>query len=578
MSPRDLPPIDDITAWYVDGLVLTLTPDGGASYQVDLTGWPGSQTIREEAIAAVQSLCSPDAGGRGRTPDSGWLSKSTQQRHLARVRQLLRWCEDNEIDSLAKFTPDRWDAFTQEKRAVLSKRTFGEYVLVWRSFLAASVAPGQTFLATRGRVPLHGEGPSEDHYTVAEMKAIDAIASRVLTNAKTRIQRAYKRIEEALAADEPTVAQQDIIDLWNNRIPNRERGHVLRQFSVSLGGLEPVTGPPRCAEQHFMLTPAEVTAAAALIAVRTGWNRSVIEEVGLGSLAAAVAEDESVTTVPTDKRRRKARRHSLNTLSGNSAAGRAWALVVDATEPTRRYLAHHNRPSDRLLLTAASTRKGSKKVHERVRAGLPREPQKHAVAWMPPGVTLDLPKVRRTRLTVISPAPVHNTPEVWRRDYLEGNEEYRREKAQQSAQAHERLRARAREEVEMTLLDDKAVPAEIADGSHDVATAACRDFSQHPLTGLPCQESFLDCLKCSNAVATRRHLPRLTLLHQTLQDRRGYLSEVAWATFAGHHQRLEVLLFERARLTDATYRQHLQGATPQDRLHVAEVLDGRLDV
>jgi hypothetical protein len=51
----------------------------------------------------------------------------------------------------------------------------------------------------------------------------------------------------------------------------------------------------------------------------------------------------------------------------------------------------------------------------------------------------------------------------------------------------------------------------LADGALDTATGACLDFTNNPFgtPGQPCTASFLDCLACSNAVATRRHLPRL---------------------------------------------------------------------
>lgn len=581
MSPRDLPPIDDIDEWYVDDLTFILTPDGDEPYTVDFTDWPGSVTIRTEAIAAVRSLCSPDTdgdGARGRREGSGWLTKSTQTTRLARVRSLLAWCETQGIESMSEFTAEHWEAFQAEKRKSLNAYNFAQYILGWRSFVAASPAPAKTFLSTRGRVPNATRPPSEDHYTVAQIKDIERAALRTVTNAVSRVQRTYGVIHETLLNEAPGAAQRRVVGLWHNDVPDRRSGGAADKIARVVGPAEPRTGQRRYLEHFFMLTPDEVTAAVALIAIRTGWNLSVLHSATTGSLNAAVTEAETVVTVATDKRRRKSRRHSVNVLVGNSAAGRAWSLVMDATEPTRQYLTHHGKPSDRLFLRASDTRGAADKPHERVRAGVPDEPGRVAASWMPPGLALDMPKVRRSVLTVTNPGPVHNTPETWRRNYLEGNEDYRWEVQQRAAQGHERLRARAREEVEMVLLDDADAPVEIADGSHDVATGACRDINRHPLTGLPCQESFLDCLKCANAVAVPRHLPRLVLLHQTLKDRSGAASEAAWRRYAGHYLRLEALLFDRARLTETTYRQHLQAATNQDRRYVAEVLEGRLDV
>ena len=60
----------------------------------------------------------------------------------------------------------------------------------------------------------------------------------------------------------------------------------------------------------------------------------------------------------------------------------------------------------------------------------------------------------------------------------------------------------------------------LADGALDTATGACLDFTNSPsgLPGQPCTASFLDCLVCPNAIATRRHLPRLAWLHQAARD------------------------------------------------------------
>jgi hypothetical protein len=60
----------------------------------------------------------------------------------------------------------------------------------------------------------------------------------------------------------------------------------------------------------------------------------------------------------------------------------------------------------------------------------------------------------------------------------------------------------------------------LADGALDTATGACLDFTNSPSgqPGQPCTASLLDSLACSNAVATRRHLPRLAWLHRALDE------------------------------------------------------------
>src|SRR5260370_16198657 len=63
----------------------------------------------------------------------------------------------------------------------------------------------------------------------------------------------------------------------------------------------------------------------------------------------------------------------------------------------------------------------------------------------------------------------------------------------------------------------------LADSRLDTVTGACLDYSDSPFNspGQPCTASFLDSLACRNAVATRRHLPRLAWLHRAPDELRG---------------------------------------------------------
>ena len=67
-----------------------------------------------------------------------------------------------------------------------------------------------------------------------------------------------------------------------------------------------------------------------------------------------------------------------------------------------------------------------------------------------------------------------------------------------------------------------------ADGELDTAWSACTDHDQHPTTGKPCRESFLDCFHCGNCLVTRDHLPRLLGLLDAFATRRQQLSEADW--------------------------------------------------
>jgi hypothetical protein len=75
---------------------------------------------------------------------------------------------------------------------------------------------------------------------------------------------------------------------------------------------------------------------------------------------------------------------------------------------------------------------------------------------------------------------------------------------------------------------------QVRDGQDPAGTRAegpwssCADPQAHPVTGKPCQASFLDCFHCGNCVITRDHLPRLVALENALASRRQQLAEDQW--------------------------------------------------
>ena len=112
-------------------------------------------------------------------------------------------------------------------------------------------------------------------------------------------------------------------------------------------------------------------------------------------------------------------------------------------------------------------------------------------------------------------------------------------------------------------------------GVLDTATGACLDFTNSPSgpPGQPCTASFLDCLACPNAVATRRHLPRLAWLHRALDELRATATPAAWGRdWQAHFLRLTTLLEDN---TTATERQAAaRAASDGDRELIAGLLSG----
>ncbi len=111
----------------------------------------------------------------------------------------------------------------------------------------------------------------------------------------------------------------------------------------------------------------------------------------------------------------------------------------------------------------------------------------------------------------------------------------------------------------------------LADSRLDTVTGACLDYSDSPFNspGQPCTASFLDSLACRNAVATRRHLPRLAWLHRAPDELRGTVDAAVraqdWRT---HFLQLTALLEDNTTTAerDAAARAVLRllGMSPKD--------------
>jgi hypothetical protein len=67
-----------------------------------------------------------------------------------------------------------------------------------------------------------------------------------------------------------------------------------------------------------------------------------------------------------------------------------------------------------------------------------------------------------------------------------------------------------------------------AAGELDTLVSSCLDIHHHPRTGGPCSDSFLTCLRCTNALVAERHLPMLYALLDLLQDQLDRLGVDDW--------------------------------------------------
>lgn len=553
-------------------LTLRWTPDGTtASQSLDLSGWVAGQVMRQEALSAF---------GRLTADDGDWRSPGTVATHLRRVRRLVEWCGAHGVDSFADLDMECLSAYLDDLGGRISTKSFFHHRGTLRVFLVSVPERSNTlrmWLNERWGSAPEGEAPL-DYYTRAEFAAIEQAAVATVSRARSRVQRFAAHIQRI--EDNDTQGRKDEVraSLWAGVAP------TTKTRKYWLGDPSPAAGAVMWSH-FFTLTPDEVVAAAVLLVCRNGWNLSPLLKMSVGSTMAGTGEDQGIFVVDLDKARRGARRHSQLVLvdDGLASDGAAWIQVVEATQPGRDWLRSQGVVTDDLLVFSSQAKasdgghRGSRTLCGPVRHGLPRDALRSRPSWVPDGLSIDFPALRRTHQTLIRRQPNQNTLSTHIERYLAANPEVRAEIDQDIAEGQaERLR-RAEETVTLRVSDLSEVAPEVADGSLDTATAACRNIDLHPLTGEPCTDSFFACLRCRNAVATERHLPRLALLHKALEDRRTTMSEGGWERWRDDYVALTVFLFHSARLSPDAYRQHLASASGADAENVRALLNGDLD-
>jgi hypothetical protein len=198
--------------------------------------------------------------------------------------------------------------------------------------------------------------------------------------------------------------------------------------------------------------------------------------------------------------------------------------------------------------------------------------------WVPDGLHVDFQVLHRTYQIVAERAPAHNTRNTHVQAYLAKNPDARAEAHVTARNGFAELVTTAHQRLALRISDESEVSDEVNAGSKDTATVACADITHHPITGEVCRDNFLMCLACDNAIATARHIPRLALLHQALEDLRSTLASKGWERWREHYLRLHAFLVIEVNLDEASIREAANRATRADRMHVSRALGGTYDV
>jgi hypothetical protein len=552
-----------------DGLVvLAANSDGTETFRYDLRRLPGAEQLRRELAAVISGLS--NEGGR-------WRSMQTVRSSTATVSYFLRWLErtDRQLVSLSEFSRGMWDEWllhcAPTKSAGGSVRVITMRVVL-RAFPRLPQDSRRAMMRRTGiptsALPTPSYSPDElSRITEAARGAVRAAESRIKANARLLLRfrhepagltpAEYERgaaSDALLHGDELTAAQFKALGAWKHGRP-----------------------APREARRALFLDSFEAWACTVLLTAENGWNASVIKRMKTPSDHAGAGEDDlAIYTVDLDKPRRGRRRHMTNNLvdSGANSQGHTLGMVLSATAPARWALTEQGFPADGLILFLKDSLDG--RGPGAFGVGFPQQGVAVHSPWLQGVPHVSLQRLRRTVQAGVEAGPSQNTQRVHEDVYVLRDERVRRGALPVIEDGISDALATLETTFQLRLVSSDQADGDINSGRADTPVSACRDVHHHPVTGALCQESFLACLNCLNAVATPRHLPRLVYLYVALASLEQVVSAPEWASsWSVHHQRLGMLL--TAHTTEPERQAALAAVTEAEKANVERLLAGRLD-
>jgi len=573
------------------GLVVTVFGEsGGVEATFDFNGLPAPRELLVACAAGFARLAGPD---------HPWRAASTCDNGFKAIREFLRHTAASSIPpkTVADLTPAVWAAWRLSRPNTVWGHACSIKTRQWLPEVPG--LPAETASACRRRIPQQPP-PAEAAYSRQEYDQIKRIAAWTFRTALARIRSNREHLSRWQAGQFPPGSSDFLLGealdalLRTGDVPRIDangRTNIDDRYLDVLGG--------RSAEQiwgRLFLTMPEAYALAVLLVCEQGYNRAVLDEMTVPSTSPGAGDEAlDIYRVEIHKRRRPARlRRTSNNLvdDGPGSAGRLMREAIEATEAAREALRQRGEPTDLLLV---SRRGSSTRSFGMFHLGAPNQAtmrnwvtQAGLVGPDPAHpVWVNLRRLRRTVQVLIRKQPTQNTEQTHESAYVLRDPATREEAEQVAVQGltdateHARTLFRMRNLLAagpdelIDFIDDPEKVRALVDGVLDTGTGACLDFHDSPFTatGQPCAASFLSCLGCRNAVATRRHLPRLAYLHQALDGLRGTLDPIVWdQDWRAHFLRLTVLLQENTSIVERAAA--VRGISDADRALVDRLLHG----
>ena len=510
-------------------------------------------------------------------PGGTWRSVNSSRWAFDMLRPFAQFLSEQlpAPDDLPDITPAMWAAWrlvTGDRQGRLLKFTAG--------FLRGHPRLPQ---ATRDLIMrrLPAETVTETAYTTQEFDAIKGHAARTFRTGLLRIRANVEHLQRwrAGAFEQPSPQWRlgALLDhiARTGRPPTytAENGQQRIRYADTL-----VLGGSRAEVTwaRLFLTPAEARALLTLMVCTYGWNAGSIAELDIPQIVSAQTGEPVVYRIELHKpRRRPPHRYESRNLTdwGAGSPGRLISQATEATAPGRAALEEAGTPSSRLIVwhtrdnPAAAVSIQVADTLEQL-AGNTTRGDDRRVPFGQGSIEVNLRRLRKTFVLANQPDLIQHSRDTQDRVYVLPDPHTKKE-------TRDAIEAGVNDAVEFARAQVRAaIRRAETDPAADTATVSCGDYHHSPFSehGTGCRASFLLCFSCPNAVITPRHLPRLALLHRSLDDLRAVLPAEQWAQdWDLHHQRLTSIK-QAPQFTTAEWDDALTAATDDDRQIIEDLL------
>lgn len=567
------------------GEVLRVTPPNGPPFNLDFGKVETGASFRGALLSRTAELVGPSGS---------WGSEETVRFALTALRSFFRGLD-------VKASGDLTGLIYRKRLLSWSPSVRRKRHMALRAILAnvAGVSPDTIRAIESLSTSRNRTGPGIA-LTDGQVESLRETCFDTVRDALARVRRGWA-VVEALRRGEIDEAHPDFTYAqFLDEVSST--GDIARRFPsdptkrivpISVARRLYPTGNPR-ARTMFPLwadlypTTSEIAAALLGLIITCGWNLSVATSLTTDEISRVDARDGSEPVhlrVRLHKPRRGPESDWTETYSDNGPRSKARLLqtVLGLTEGVRQTMSDTGRETNALLVSLAKGFMGLGEPPFMVLGDAgPRTVMNYLSKWRDEHPELDFATPRALRSFFTTRVHPQGHSLSTNLDYNLKDPTVRKAIQPVVASAleghYKDIQARVLAAASATLGDlperHRNALDEVNSGARDTVVAACLDHNHHPDTNEPCRASFLTCFTCKNAVVLKRHLPRITALHDHLEHLRTVVQPGVWSDrFAMHHSRVGSLLQPDRHFSAADIGTARHSITDLDRERAARLMN-----